>query len=101
MKDTTLNIAHEAAIGFSYAAQAWQEAGSHFTGTAIEWRRPSVVFRPKLYPDGDMYCALYGDDLMAGCAGFGETAAAAMLDFDNNWRTQKVKHVPQRSDDNA
>lgn len=101
MKDATSEIAHEAMIGFSYAAQAWQEAGSHFTGTAIEWRRPSVIFRPEISLDGNMYCASYGADLQAGCAGFGETMAAAMLDFDNNWQTQKVKHGTQRSNNDA
>ncbi len=75
-------------IDFSYAAQAWQEAGSHFTGTAIEWRRPSVIFRPKLYPDGNKYCALFGEDLQTGIAGFGDTADEAMRDFDKNWLTK-------------
>ena len=33
--------------------------------------RPSVLFRPDLSLDGNQFCALYGPDLMQGCAGFG------------------------------
>jgi len=52
---------------------------------AHEQQRPSVLFRPKLYPDGNQWCALYGDNLQAGVAGFGDTPAKAMSDFDTNW----------------
>lgn len=52
--------------------------------------RPSVLFRPVLTLDGNAYCALYGESLMCGCAGFGETAELAMADFDKNWHEQKV-----------
>ena len=48
--------------------------------------RPSVLFRPTLSLDGNQYCALYGDDIMSGCAGFGETIHEAMTDFDQNWK---------------
>lgn len=60
-----------------------------------EWQRqrPSVLWRPALSLDGNMYCALYGDDLMSGCAGFGSTAEEAMADFDKNWREQKAPHA--------
>lgn len=52
--------------------------------------RPSAVYRPTISLDGNMYCALYGEDLMAGCAGFGETMEAAMQDFDKNWAMQQA-----------
>jgi hypothetical protein len=52
--------------------------------------RPSVLWRPRLFLDGSTYCALYGDDLVNGCAGFGDTAEAAMADFDKNWCEQKA-----------
>jgi hypothetical protein len=48
---------------------------------------PSAVFRPALSIDGNQWCALYGADLQSGVAGFGDTPALAMADFDNNWRT--------------
>lgn len=52
--------------------------------------RPSAVYRPKMMIDGDKYYVLYGDDLMSGCAGFGDTPDAAMADFDKNWNTMKA-----------
>lgn len=47
--------------------------------------RPCVLFRPKVYIDGDQWCALYGDDLQSGVAGFGVSPDKAMRDFDKNW----------------
>lgn len=55
---------------------------------AKERSRPSVLYRPSLSVDGDQYCALYGEDLAQGCAGFGETAESAMADFDRNWASR-------------
>ena len=40
------------------------------------------VLKPKLYLDGDMWCALYGDNLQVGIAGFGPTPAKALMAFD-------------------
>jgi hypothetical protein len=61
-----------------------------FLSAAYEQQRPSVLFRPALYPDGNMWCALYGEDLQNGCAGFGETPQKAMWDFDKNWNAQTL-----------
>ena len=51
------------------------------------YTRPSVVLRPALSIDGNQYCALFGEDLQSGVAGFGDSPEAAMSDFDKNWRT--------------
>lgn len=48
--------------------------------------RPHVIFRPTVTADGDKFCALYGDDLQTGIAGFGNTPHAACLAFDKAWR---------------
>lgn len=53
--------------------------------------RPSAVYRPAIYPDGDMWCALYGANLQEGVAGFGPTPAEAMDDFDKQWREQRLR----------
>lgn len=50
--------------------------------------RPSVAFKPRLSIDGDKWCALYGDNLQDGVAGFGDSPAEAMLDFDRNWNAK-------------
>lgn len=46
---------------------------------------PSAVYRPALSIDGNKWCALYGDNLQDGVAGFGDSPADAMWDFDRNW----------------
>lgn len=48
---------------------------------------PSAIYRPKIYPDGNQWCALYGDDLQSGVCGFGDSPALAMADFDKSWKT--------------
>lgn len=67
----------------------WNAAEMAFQAEC-ERARPCVLFRPALTIDGNMYFVLYGEDLMTGCAGFGETVELAMADFDKNWREQKA-----------
>lgn len=55
--------------------------------SAEEARRPSVLFRPAVFLDGNMYCALYGENLMEGVAGFGDTPDKACRAFDLAWTT--------------
>ena len=55
---------------------------------AHESCEPHVLMRPKVYPDGDQWCALYGEDIQSGVAGFGKTPALACQNFNDNWRTQ-------------
>lgn len=71
------NLSHHVAM----AAESAREA-------AAEHYRPSVLFKPALSIDGDQWCALYGDDLQCGVAGFGDSPAEAMLDFDRQWVTK-------------
>lgn len=70
----------------------WNAAELAFQAEAARMA-PHVLMRPALYPDGDQWCALYGDDLATGCAGFGETPEKAMADFDKNWREEKPARV--------
>lgn len=53
--------------------------------------RPHVLMRPAILPDGKSWCALYGEDLVRGVAGFGDTPEQACEDFDRNWRTLRQK----------
>ena len=59
-----------------------------------DYRRPFIMLRPKMYPDGNQWCALYGESLMEGVAGFGDTPDAASWDFDKNWNGQRAKEKP-------
>lgn len=49
--------------------------------------KPHTLMRPKIYLDGDHWCALYGENLQDGVAGFGESPEKAMEDFDKNWES--------------
>lgn len=82
-------IAHES-FDIGHAKAMLQE---QIASVGYEMMRPSVLFRPTINLDGNCYCALYGEDLMSGCAGFGETMAEAMTDFDRNWHEQKAPVV--------
>lgn len=74
-----------AASAVSHAADmakvSWQEA-------AWEQMRPCVVFKPSLAKDGNMWCALFGDNLQVGVAGFGQTPKEAMYAFDRAWESK-------------
>ena len=60
-----------------------------FVRAGMEMQRPSVLFRPTIAADGDQWCALLGDDLQSGVAGFGDTPAKAMEAFDEAfWRAR-------------
>lgn len=73
-------IAHEAFM----AGQAWQIA-------AASYERPSVLFKPKLFKDGDHWCALLGRDIQEGICGFGKSPASAMYAFDEAWQKELPK----------
>lgn len=66
----------------THARNAFQE----IVNAGREMQRPSVVFKPALSIDGNRWCALYGENLQDGVAGFGESPELAMLDFDAAWR---------------
>ena len=49
---------------------------------------PHIEMKPKIYLDGNKWCALYGEDLERGVAGFGNSPWEAMDDFDKSWWKQ-------------
>lgn len=62
---------------------------------AHEYQRPFVLLRPRMLPDGNQWCALYGENLHDGIAGFGNTPALAAADFDRAWRNESRKDAPK------
>lgn len=66
-----------------------QEISNSAARCQEEISRPSAVYRPSIKLDGNQWCALYGDNLQDGVAGFGDSPAAAMKDFDINWNAIK------------
>ncbi len=74
---------------FSHHAQI---VAQEYQIAAYEQQRPSVLLKPKMSIDGNQWCALYGDNLQDGVAGFGDSPDKAMLDLDKNYRTD----LPER-----
>lgn len=72
--------------GASWAIEAIK---SEHLQNAHEHRRPAVLFRPALFQDGNQWCALYGENIQSGIAGFGDTPEKAMLNFDIQWLNAK------------
>ena len=52
-------------------------------GICYDLTRPHVLYKPKLYPDGNQWCALLGDNIMEGVVGFGASPYKAMSAFDS------------------
>jgi hypothetical protein len=65
-----------------------QAAAYSIQCAAAAYLEPSAIYRPSLAPDGNKWCALYGENLMEGVAGFGDTPAEAMAAFDKAWREE-------------
>ena len=72
---------------FGYAGQlAQQEVGNISAGMS----RPFVLLKPRIFVDENKWCALYGDNLQDGVAGFGDTPDKASRDFDQHWLKDKA-----------
>ena len=75
------------------AMDAMESVRTEFEQSAYEQRRPFVLLRPRMYPDGNQWCALYGDNLQEGVAGFGDTPSKAALAFDLAWLNETAVKV--------
>lgn len=60
-----------------------------------EQSRPFMLLRPKLFPDGDQWCAIYGENLQEGVAAFGKTPEKASIQFDVEWLNCKSESMEQ------
>ena len=97
--DAVSEAMRQADIGH-YAQCAASAIAEAVTLAAREYERPSAVYRPTLGIDGNQWCALYGPSLMEGVAGFGDTPAKAMADFDSNWLTMKPAALAGNKENN-
>lgn len=73
-----------AADAISHAASAIQYA---FQSTVNSYGEFSIMLRPKVFRDGNKWCALYGEDIQEGVCGFGDSPRAALTAFDVAMRT--------------
>lgn len=46
---------------------------------------PSYILRPRLFVNGNKWCALLGENLQDGVVGFGDSPELAFVDFDRAW----------------
>lgn len=67
-----------------------QDYWNQMCSNAREQSSAFLMLRPRIFVDGDQWCALYGENLQDGVAGFGDTPDKAMRNFDLNWREQKA-----------
>lgn len=72
-------------------AHAAEMCQASIQSAAAQYERPSVLYRPKLSIDGNQWCALYGENLQDGVAGFGDSPADAMWRFDQEWNKSLAK----------
>jgi len=72
---------------------------TEFINAAFELQRPCVIFKPTLGREGDHWCALFGENLHDGVAGFGKTPAEAMYAFDKAWREMPAQ--PSKGQESA
>ena len=63
-----------------------QQIQNYYDAICYESIRPSTVYKPRLFMDGNQWCALYGENLQDGVAGFGLSPEKAMAAFDTAWR---------------
>lgn len=80
-------VMRSAGWDISYAVasvkDAWERAGDRQS-------EPFALLRPKMYQDGNQWCALYGDNLQEGVAGFGDTPELAAGDFNKAWQNSRL-----------
>jgi len=87
LTDQDSNLAMNA---ICYAADAWKNAAYAAEQAALEQRRPFTILKPRMFPDGDKWCALYGENLQEGIAGFGDTPEKAAMQFDIEFLNQRL-----------
>ena len=88
-----INDAYSAMAGnaICHSAVMIQEDYRHMLS---EHERPCVLWKPSLTIDGNQWCALYGENLQDGVAGFGDSPADAMNDFDRNYVAKLPRSKP-------
>jgi len=71
-----------AANAICHAALMCQEA---FSQATHGYGTPSAIYKPKLFVDGNQWCALLGTDLQSGVCGFGKSPQDAIHAFNQAW----------------
>ena len=93
----TEEIVHR--FDFSHQAEIIKQ---DFLNVSYEMQRPSVLFKPRVFMDGNSWCALLGDDMQNGVVGFGNSPEEATVDFDIAWykKIEPIADNKEVSNDN-
>ena len=86
--NTDIGAAVESALNTAGLGYAISYAQNRIIEAAAQYDRPSVLFKPKVYQDGNKWCALYGENLMEGVCAFGDSPSEATYNFDLAWTTK-------------
>ncbi len=69
-------------------------AHAEIYAAACETNTAHIAMRPRIYIDGDQWCALYGENVQDGIAGFGKSPYEAMMDFDRSYFGKLDENYP-------
>lgn len=58
---------------------------------SLDMMRASMMLKPRLFIDGNQWCALHGENIQDGVAGFGDSPELAYFDFDRAWSAKLNK----------
>lgn len=71
------------------AAQIECNAADYKEKAMREGCRPFMLLKPRMFPEGNKWCALYGENLQDGVCAFGDTPDSASRQFDIEWLNAK------------
>jgi len=90
--------------GITTEADYWNErlnvdirlATFHYDDLRYLAYMPSMNYKPKIYLDGDKWCALYRDNIQDSVCGFGKSTEKAKEDFNQNW-TRNIDDMKEKT----
>lgn len=77
-----------------YSMGSAREAMRKALQAALASRPTARAPAPQVFRDGDKWCALYGDDIMAGVCGLGDTPSDAVEDYLGAWYGNRALETP-------
>lgn len=79
-----MNFEHSSMTANAICFEA-SRVGNCATEQILAFSGPEFTLRPRLFIDENQWCALYGEDIQSGLAGFGDSPHLAMMDFNKNY----------------
>lgn len=68
-----------------------QDYWNQMYANACDQNTPSFMYRPKIFIDGNQWCALYEYNIQDGVCGFGNTQYEAYRQFDIQWLNESPR----------